>query len=171
MIWIQLCTITLCLALLLCWYLYIFVITFNSAPFLPSRQREISVVFANLKLSSRHQFIDVGSGDGRVVLSALKAGAGMASGIEINPFLTIWSRIQLWIRGYRNFRIINTSMYKFDYSSYNIVYLYLLPKTVQKIAPQIWSQLKPGSILITNTFSYKDLRPSQIVGKISIYTK
>lgn len=171
MIWVQICTLTLCLGLLIGWYIYVFVITFNSAPFLPSRRKDIHTVFENLKLGKKDRFIDVGSGDGRIVLAALKSGAGHAVGLELNPFLSLWSRIYLLAIGYRNFEIINGNMFKYDFSSYNVVYLYLLPKSVQKLVPQIWQQLKPESLLITNTFAYKDLRPIKTVGKISIYKK
>ena len=68
---------------------------FTGAPFVPSKKREIEDAFKKLyPLSKKDFLIDLGSGNGKVLEIASKFGA-RSLGLEINPFLIIYSKIRL----------------------------------------------------------------------------
>jgi len=66
----------------------------TGAPFVPSRRKELQIIFKELyKLSDMDLLIDLGSGDGKVLKAANEHGA-RALGIELNPFLVLFSKIR-----------------------------------------------------------------------------
>lgn len=74
--------------------------SFIGAPYVPSHRREVRRAFLSLRPLTKHDAVyDSGSGDGRVLEEALRAGAGSVMGVEINPFLALISRIRLRGRG------------------------------------------------------------------------
>jgi ribosomal protein L11 methylase PrmA len=159
----------ICVILILVWFVYAFLITFNSAPFLPSSGKKVRKALGLAGINNKTRFIDIGSGDGRVVLHAAKLGAELASGVEINPYLSLLSRCILWLNGRRNAQILQANMFKLDYSSYNVIYAYLLPATMNKLLPIIKQQVKPGTVVISNTFKFADKTPEQVVDNIYLY--
>lgn len=67
----------------------------GGAPFVPTRKKWIkdAMVLANIKPSDI--VVDLGSGDGSVLMAAIESGAQAAIGYEISPLLVIWSRFRL----------------------------------------------------------------------------
>ncbi len=66
----------------------------TGAPFVPSRRKELEIIFKELyKLGKKDLLVDLGSGDGKVLKAASDFGA-QALGIELNPFLVIFSKIR-----------------------------------------------------------------------------
>lgn len=142
-------------AFLIGFYLFYFIPPlFGDAPFYPSSRKAIRDMISIADLKGDERVLDLGSGDGRLVFSAAKY-CKTATGIEYNPFLVVVSRLRsLFSRNSRGTRInfIYGSYYKHDFSSYNIVFCYLLPKDVTKLEAKLAKELKPGSKIITNTF-------------------
>ncbi len=66
---------------------------FIDTPFYPSRLKQIDELWSVFNIDPKgKKFVDIGSGDGRTVIWASKKGF-KSTGIEINPFLTIFSRL------------------------------------------------------------------------------
>ena len=77
--------------------LFGFPLIFIGAPFLPSykkRDSNLDSLFGLLRENRVQKIVDLGSGDGRVVIDFLKAGFD-SYGIEINPLLVLWSKIKI----------------------------------------------------------------------------
>ena len=67
---------------------------FTGAPYVPSLKRDLSTAFDKLyKLGKKDLLVDLGSGDGKVLGAAIKRGA-RATGVEINPFLVLWTKLK-----------------------------------------------------------------------------
>lgn len=138
----------------------------NHPPFVPSNQRNILKAFDKYKLGVEHSFIDLGSGDGRVVISASRRGAN-ATGIEINPFLVWWSKIISGILG-RNVRFKLGSYWNEDLSQYNFLFVYLYPEVVRKLEEKIFTTMPAGSIVVSNTFEF-NRQPIERIGRVAVY--
>lgn len=65
------------------------------APFVPTRQIWIHQALDLAKIDQNDVVVDLGSGDGAVLIESLKRGARRAIGYEVNPILVIWSRLRL----------------------------------------------------------------------------
>ena len=73
-------------------------IVFRGAPYVPTRARDLDDLFSLYKFKKRDVLVDLGSGDGRVLVAAARRGI-RSVGYELNPFLVISSWLQL--RKYR----------------------------------------------------------------------
>lgn len=138
----------------------------NHPPFVPSNQKNILKTFAKYNLGEKHRFVDLGSGDGRVVISATRFGA-KAVGVEINPFLVVWSRLWAFIlRKDAKFKV--GSYWKEDLSQYDFLFVYLYPEVVKKLEEKIFTTMPIGSIVVSNTFEFKR-QPIDRIGKVAVY--
>lgn len=144
---------------------------FFSAPYVPSNMRKVWEVFRHLKVGPHTKLVDLGSGDGSTVLIASQLGA-QATGVEINPALNLVARIRKILRNRNGARFKTKSIFKENLSQYNVVYLYLFPELVSKLVPKLQTELKPGSIIISNTFSIPEIVDwkTEDYGKMHIYT-
>ncbi|MEO5498957.1 MAG: hypothetical protein ABIR46_00490 [Candidatus Saccharimonadales bacterium] len=69
-------------------------IVFRGAPFVPTLKNDVNRLFAVYKFKRNDVLVDLGSGDGRVVLAAAERGIRVI-GYELNPFLAVWSHWRL----------------------------------------------------------------------------
>lgn len=155
------------------WILFGFYLVLNSlflTPFYPSNFKKLNQVFDKFKIKSKgKKFIDLGSGDGRIVRWAAKKGF-YATGIEINPFLTLWSRfLNFILRLGRKTKILNQSYYNIDFSNYDVVYCYIFSEDMHKLEDKIFKSMKSGSFVISNTFSFKNHKPDLVEGRFKVY--
>jgi hypothetical protein len=138
----------------------------RSAPYVPSSAKGFVEIVKQLEQSGK--FIDVGSGDGRIPFAAARLGYE-AYGIESNLYLVLWSRLRnLWkSRKNKVTKFHWGDLHKHDYSQYDLVYLYLFPELVNRLAKE--QKFKPGATIITLTFNIEAWKPIKQIGKYYIY--
>lgn len=138
----------------------------NHPPFVPSARKNILKAFEKYELSVKHRFIDLGSGDGRIVISAARMGA-QSTGVEINPFLVVWSRFWAFILR-KKAKFTLGSYWNTDLSNYNFLFVYLYPEVVKKMEEKIFTTMPKGSIVVSNTFEFtRD--PIERFGRVAVY--
>jgi len=99
---------------------------------------------------------DLGSGDGTLILEAGKTGA-VAVGLEINPFLVLWTTIRIFFSRQRTRTHVRWSnFWMADLSDADVVFVYLLPWRMGKLAAKLKKELKTGSLIISNSFIFPD---------------
>jgi 2-polyprenyl-3-methyl-5-hydroxy-6-metoxy-1,4-benzoquinol methylase len=159
----------LCIGLMVIFAVFLAWSWIFKTPFYPSSARELSALKQEIPqlFAENQKFMDVGSGDGRIVKWAALNGM-KAYGIEYNPFLSLFSRVfTLNLSSKR--KIYNTNYLKHNFSEYNIIYLYLFPEHINQISQKLFEELKPGSIIITNTFKISDTPADYELGKLNVY--
>ena len=122
---------------------------FFGAPYVPTRQLDVEEIFSNLTISKKTKFVDLGSGDGKLVLYAAKKGIS-ATGYEINPILWAISRYRL--RGYKNAKIKFANMWNADISSADVVFVFLATKYMSNLERKLSAEMNQGSILVSYVF-------------------
>ena len=96
--------------------------------------------------------IDLGSGDGRTVISAAKIGA-KATGIEYNPDMVALSRENAKKEGVGDkTEFLQADLYETDLSKATVITMFLLPEINLKLRPRLLD-LKPGTRIVSNTFT------------------
>ena len=99
--------------------------------------------------------IDLGSGDGRIVIEAAKRGA-YAIGIEYERQMVELSVRRAAEEGVAERAVfVNTDLFEFDLSSGTVISMYLLPELNLRLRPRLLT-LKPGTRIISNTFDMDD---------------
>jgi 16S rRNA A1518/A1519 N6-dimethyltransferase RsmA/KsgA/DIM1 with predicted DNA glycosylase/AP lyase activity len=147
---------------------YIFIPIFGP-PFVPSRKKAILQMIKLADPQKNDLLLDIGSGDGRIVLELAKLGFTV-HGIEINPFFVLWSNLLLLLNGKLDkARVYWANFNYYNYSKYNIIFCYLFPGTLQKLAPQFNQQLKPGAKIVSNTYIIKGWKEVARSDKIYLY--
>jgi hypothetical protein len=165
---------------ILCIVLIIFIVTFGlpfftGAPFAVSTRYKINKIMPFVKeaMAGREKLsaVDLGSGDGRIVIALANAGL-TAYGIEINPFLAWFSRSRIRMAGLKGKAfIVRKSFWQDDFSQYDIVVLFGVFYIMEKLEKKLLAELKPGAIVICNHFYFPTWVPMKQDGDIYIYQK
>jgi hypothetical protein len=110
------------------------------------------------KVTDKDVLIDLGSGDGRTVIAAAKIGA-RALGIEYNPDMVALSEKNAQAAGVSNkasFR--KADLFETDLSEATVITMFLLPEINLRLRPKLLD-LKPGTRIVSNTFTMADWEP------------
>ena len=121
----------------------------------PTPEALVSKMLDLAKVTPDDYVIDLGSGDGRIVIAAAKRGA-KALGIEYNPDMVALSRLnaeKAGVTGRASF--MQADIFQTDFSKATVLTMYLLPDLNLKLRPKILD-LKPGTRVVTNAFTMGD---------------
>jgi SAM-dependent methyltransferase len=112
------------------------------------------------KVTAEDFVIDLGSGDGRTVITAAKRGA-RALGIEYNPDMVALSRRNAANEGVGDrAQFIEADLFKTDFSKATVITMFLLPSINLDLRPRILD-LKPGTRIVSNSFTMGEWEPDQ----------
>lgn len=156
-----------CQILLVVFAVFLIISWINQTPFYPSSVRKLDKLIKDgeISLPQDVKFVDIGSGDGRFVVWAARQGYS-AHGLEYNPFLTLYSKLRLFFgRLSGKGKVFNKNFTKHDFKDYNVAYMYIFSEHMDNIKEKLFSEMKPGSMVISNTFKFKGLEPDKVVGK------
>ena len=107
---------------------------------------------------------DLGSGDGRILITAAKKYGCRAVGYEIDKTLAELSREKAREAGVEELVTIHTDdLFKADLSAADVVAVYLLPKQLEALLPQLKEQLKPSARVVSHHFQLPGVLPDKSV--------
>jgi len=152
-----------------------FPILFIGAPFLPSFRKNKDIDFAAIfnlfKKEKIKTLIDLGSGDGRVIIEFAKNGF-TANGIELNPLLVWWSKRKIKKSGLDKIAKVKLgNFWKTNLKNYDAVFIFQF-KTANKIlSKKFKEELKDGAIIISAGFPLEDFKLLSKINPFFIYKK
>lgn len=121
----------------------------------PTPQVLVDKMLEMAKVTPADFVIDLGSGDGRTVISAAKIGA-RALGVEYNPDMVELSRENAARAGVIDHaEFIKADLFDIDLSKATVITLFLLPELNLRLRPKLLD-LKPGTRIVSNTFIMGD---------------
>ena len=126
----------------------------------PTPQALVDKMLDMAKLKPGDYLMDLGSGDGRTVITAAKRGA-RATGIEYNPDMVRLSQAnakKAGVTGQAEFR--KADLFETDLSKATVITMFLLPDINLKLRPKLRT-LKPGTRIVSNTFTMADWKPDE----------
>jgi precorrin-6B methylase 2 len=121
----------------------------------PTPQALVEKMLDMAKVTPKDYVIDLGSGDGRTVITAAKRGA-KAHGIEYNPDMVDLAKRNAekeGVSGKATFE--KADLFQSDFSKAQVVTMFLLPTINMKLRPTILN-LKPGTRIVSNSFTMED---------------
>jgi hypothetical protein len=128
----------------------------------PSPQLLVDKMMEIAKVTPQDYVIDLGSGDGRTVITAAKLGA-KAFGIEYNPDLVELSKRNAAKAGMgEKAKFVKADIFESDFSEGTVITMFLLPELNLKLRPTLL-KLKPGTRLVSNTFTMGEWQSDQTV--------
>jgi precorrin-6B methylase 2 len=118
----------------------------------PTSQALVDKMLDMAKLTPADIHMDLGSGDGRTVITAAKRGA-RSTGIEYNPDMVELSKANAVKAGVTDkATFVKADLFETDFSKATVITLFLLPDINLKLRPKILD-LKPGTRIVSNTFT------------------
>ncbi len=133
------------------------------APYYPTPETIVDKMLQLGELKAGEKVFDLGSGDGRIVIMAARKFHADATGIELDHDLWKLSSDKIRSLGLeKTARIINGDLLKQDYSSADLVTIYLLPVFIDKVQPLLDRQLRKGARVISHDFEFKDWTPEKV---------
>lgn len=140
----------------------------------PATQREPDVIYiptpqpvvdAMLKLAQVKKgdiLYDLGSGDGRIPVTAAKVYGIRATGIDIDPERIAEAKANVAKNKVGKLVTIRQEdLFEADFRDASVVTLYLLPSLNEKLKPRLLAELKPGTRIVSNTFDMGDWVPDK----------
>jgi hypothetical protein len=114
------------------------------------------------KVTPKDFLMDLGSGDGRTVITAAKRGV-RAQGVEFNPDMVALSRRNAQAAGVSDkATFVQGDIFKTDFSKATVITLFLLPDLNVRLRPQLLN-MAPGTRVVSNSFDMGDWTPDQEV--------
>lgn len=135
----------------------------HKVPFVPTPAGVIEQMISEANLKPGMHVVDLGAGDGRILRRAMKRVPGIiATGYEgafgvwlLSRFLNAMSMHKPDMR--------REDFFEADLSKVDVVFTYLSINVMQKLYPKLEKELRPGTKVITNTFSFRQREPDKKV--------
>jgi hypothetical protein len=125
----------------------------NAGPYVPSPDGVISEMLDMAGVGPDDTLIDMGSGDGRIVLTAVKLRGARGLGIEIQEHLVALSLEAARRDGIADrARFVRQDLFATDVSDASVVTLYLLPDTVNMLSGKLRRELRPGTRVLSHDY-------------------
>ncbi|HXV49421.1 MAG TPA: class I SAM-dependent methyltransferase [Candidatus Binatia bacterium] len=128
----------------------------------PTPQALVDKMLDIAKVTPKDYLIDLGSGDGRTVITAARRGI-RALGIEYNPDMVELSKRNAAKAGVGDrASFVNADLFESDFSKATVITMFLLPDINIRLRPKILN-LKPGTRVVSNSFTMGDWKPDDTV--------
>jgi SAM-dependent methyltransferase len=128
----------------------------------PTPQALVDKMLDMARVTPNDYVIDLGSGDGRTVITAAKRGV-KALGIEYNPdMVELSKRNAIKENATANATFVRGDIFESDFSKATVITLFLLPSLNQRLRPIILN-MKPGTRVVSNTFDMGDWQADETV--------
>lgn len=132
--------------------------------YVPTPHSVVEAMLTLAKVGKNDVVYDLGCGDGRIVITAAKLYGARGVGIDINPVRIRESNDNAVAEGVTNlvtFKTADIFADSTDISEATVVTLYLLPSLNVKLRPKLMRELKPGTRIVSNSFSMGEWQPEE----------
>jgi len=132
------------------------------APFITTPPEVVARMLHLADTGPQDTVIDLGSGDGRIVIAAARDHGARGLGIELDPALVARARENARRAGVADrARFEEGDALKADLTPASVVTIYLLPFLLDQLQPRLLAQLRPGARVVTHAFAFKGWKPDR----------
>jgi len=134
-----------------------------TVPYVPTPQDVVERMLQIAKVSRNDYLIDLGSGDGRIVITAAKKYGTRGFGVDLNPVRISESNENARKAGVTDkVAFYQRDLFETDLSEATVITMYLLPRVNMELRPKLL-RLKPGTRIVSHDFSMEDWKPDTLV--------
>jgi len=136
----------------------------NAGPYVPSPESVVADMLRYADVNAKDFLIDLGSGDGRIVLTAAKVFGARGFGVEIKEDLVKRANESAKTQGLADrVKFMKQDLFKTDISQASIITMYLLPDTVNLLKDKFKNELKPGTRIVSHDYPLTGWIPERYV--------
>ncbi|KAM9304999.1 adenine nucleotide translocase lysine N-methyltransferase [Gastrophryne carolinensis] len=134
-------------------------------PYMPASAKQVDNVMTLLQGRSG-KMVDLGSGDGRIVLEAARRGFGPAVGYELNPWLVRLSYFHAWRRGYQHrVSYLREDLWKVRLHDCKNISIFLAPSVLSLLESKMLEELPHDARVVAGRFPLPTWAPSCVIGE------
>ncbi len=131
-------------------------------PFVPTPNEVVDEMLKLADVRKSDVLYDLGSGDGRIVITAAQRYGARGVGVDINPERITEANQNAKSAGMTNrVKFIQGDLFEAKFSDASVVTLYLLPGVNLKLKPRLLAELKPGTRIVSHSFDMGDWKPEK----------
>ena len=137
---------------------------FTDVPFVPTATNVVDAMLDLAQIKPGDVLIDLGSGDGRIVLAACKRFGIQATGVEIDPDLVRQAQAQAdqdGLGGKASF--VQADLFRYDLHRATVVTIFLTPGVNLRLRAKLLRELRPGTRIVSHRFDMGSWRPTKTV--------
>jgi hypothetical protein len=134
----------------------------SKLPYVPTPQIVVDEMLKTADVTAKDFVIDLGSGDGRMIITAARTFKAGGVGVDIDAKLVDLSNKQAKADGVGDrVKFIEQDMFKADISKATVVTLYVLPDFMEKLRPKLLAELKPGARIVSHDYYMREWYPDR----------
>jgi hypothetical protein len=132
--------------------------------FVPTPQEVVDEMLRMAAVKKGDVLYDLGSGDGRIPITAARKYGVRGVGIDIDPERIREANENAKRNGVTDLvKFRQEDLFKADFREATVVTLYLLPDLNEKLRPKLWAELKPGTRIVSHQFEMGQWKPEKVV--------
>lgn len=133
-------------------------------PYVPTHERVVAEMLKVAKVGKNDVLYDLGSGDGRIPITAAKRFGTRGVGVDIDPARVIEARANAVKAGVADkVQFMQQDLFETDIKEATVVTLYLLPDVNLRLRPKLLAELKPGTRVVSHNYDMGDWKPLQTI--------
>jgi len=133
------------------------------SPYVPTRNKVIQDILKEIKFTKGQLFIELGSGDGRIIRTAVKKYHLKGLAVDINGLINLWAKILSKLdKTNENIVFKTENIFATDLTKADYLYLFLMPDLLKKLVPKFDKELKKETIIISHGFPIKEYKSKLI---------
>jgi ribosomal protein L11 methylase PrmA len=129
-------------------------------PYVPTHEKIVAEMLKVASVGKNDVLYDLGSGDGRIVITAAKRFGTRGVGVDIDPARVTEARENAVKAGVADkVKFFQQDLFETDIREATVVTLYLLPEVNLRLRPKLLSELKPGTRVVSHNYDMGDWKP------------
>lgn len=144
--------------------IFTLVAIYSNAPYVPTHNHLVEKMLDMADVSSKDRVVDLGAGDGRIVVAAASRGA-RATGYEINPILVLIANLRIQNAKFKNqndrskCKMLWKNFWNQDLSKATVITIFGFPNMMGRLEDKLQKELKPGSRVVSHAFRFPNWQP------------
>lgn len=143
---------------------------FGGAPYMPTHAELVQVMLDLAQIQPTDRVVDLGSGDGRLVIASARKAAKEAVGYEVDVW-NVW-KARRWAKrlGLTNTRFVHCSFWNASLKDFNVLFVYGLPPYMERLAEKCRNEAEPGTRIVSLLYDLPGWSPTIVKEGIRLYT-
>jgi predicted RNA methylase len=144
--------------------------TIIGAPWVPTPRKVAKRMLELADVQETDVVIDLGSGDGRIIMIAANDYNARTIGIEADPIRLLWSRINISRKGLsERATVFSGNFFHKDLGEATVVTIYQTQEINNKLKPKLEKELKPGTRVVSHAFTFNGWEPKTVDRESQLY--
>jgi hypothetical protein len=129
-------------------------------PFVPTKATDVKDLAQRLQISEADFFIDLGSGNGKVLFVIERYSGAKTKGFQRAGWTHMYAKLKKWLTG-SEAQLVSGNFFAHPWSEATVVYAYLYPPLMRAVGDKAIADCRPGTRLVTRDFFVPQLTPDQ----------